>query len=101
MTQEEFDNIPDLRLHLAFSTIDRTTDCLHYLGDDAQRHYYSNGWFFYRRGKIIGQHPPINGRYLVLHKSGKVDFADWNDTCFNKKDNLVTDWQPLPKPPRN
>lgn len=104
ITLEQFDSIKDLRMYLRMSMIDRTTDCVHYLGNKAQIWYHLNGWRAYRykyNYDIVSEIPPVTGRYMVLRKDGKVHFATWNGTGWAYNDNDIIGWQEVPKKPKD
>lgn len=61
MTQEEFDNIPDLRLLLSNGKRDYTNECLHYLGDKMQLAYEVS------KMKAKFTHPPYNLKVLLKY----------------------------------
>ena len=102
-TQEQFDTILDLSMFLHKSKIDRTIDCLHYLGDRAQIWYYNNGWIPYRLKHdcytSVCQKPSMWGKYLVCRRDGKIHFETWNGTSWAYNDGVIIYWQEIPKVP--
>lgn len=104
MTQEQFDEIKDLRPFLIRSKIDRTIDCLHYLGDKAQLWYHYNGWESYRMSydNFEKRHvlPPIKGRYLVGLIDGSIQFEKYDGIEFVNNDDKIRFWQDVPKLPK-